>query len=95
MDTSEGLTRRVHLRAPGGETEVDVTVSWPRRDPARRDPHCLVLFPGIMGNAIRVSGVDEMAAMNNALGLLRDLVAEHKTIGWEVWWLAKGDDGAF
>jgi hypothetical protein len=94
MEAVRELTREVLVRTPTGSHQVTVRLTTPQKG-GRKDPYCLVHFPEIMGDPIRVAGIDELAALSNAIGLLRRLVNEHKAIGWQVRWLSDGDDGGF
>ncbi|HEU4419399.1 MAG TPA: hypothetical protein VFT55_10700 [Planctomycetota bacterium] len=87
--------RRVKLWDGNRTTDATVEISAPISVAETRRFYCVVHFPHIMGDPIRVAGEDEIEALTRALGVIRDLVVRHKGIGWRVSWLTDGDDGGF
>ena len=43
----------------------------------------------------KIYGLDAMDALRNCFEFIRQLIASHLAIGYEIWWFEKNDQGGF
>jgi hypothetical protein len=92
--------RCVVVETPQGKEKVTVSISTPKKYGRHGDWSCIVRFPGMMrgvnDDRIEICGIDALDAIASALHFLRLSIADkRKGLGWQVRWLARGDEGGF
>src|SRR5205809_3708869 len=79
--TAQGFLKVGDLRKK--ESESNLAECWA----------CSWSLSEIHPETAEVCGEDPLDALLNCLRLIRTLIENHKSIGYEVWWLAEGDCG--
>lgn len=87
------MRRSLSIKVGGVRREGELEISQPIEDAVKRVWYSTVRVSPIMQGAIRVSGDDEIDALLRAVSAARNIIGEHKLIGWEVVWEEVGDDG--
>ena len=87
------MRRSLSIKVGEVRRDGELEISQPIEDAANRVWYSTVRVSPIMQGAIRVPGDDEIDALLRAVSVARQVIAEHKLIGWEVVWEEAGDDG--
>ena len=96
-ETSFKIEREVHVRMNGRQSTEKFSIGGLRKkDKEGKLAECWVCscsFPLLFSQPANICGEDPLNAFMNCIRFLRGLIQNHKTLGYEISWIEKGDDG--
>ena len=91
------ITRDLHIDFAGRETRGRLVIGKLRRKRKRGELTACWSWSWSLSELHPqegdVCGEDPLNALQNCLRLIRLLIQNHKELGYEIWWLQKGDEG--
>jgi hypothetical protein len=96
-DQSIVISRDLHMTVAGRKTRGKLLIGNLRKKDKTADLAacwcCSWSLTQVHPDKADVCGEDPLDALQNCLRLVRSLIQNHKDLGYDVWWLEKGDEG--